>query len=812
MAPRRGHIAATLPRDEGNGVLSGSSHEEEEDNAYEVYNITAEMTVTERLLACLKNPAMTDVALIGDDGIAVPASRYILGSTSTVLQPLLYGGVNLNRTTEPNVLANHKNKHHRNQEKPNSRDRTASVNIRESNHRSLQALVEFCCSDELNTDIWMDYRPVEMIHDNVALAKLAHTYEIPKLQEKIQEFLIPVVQECPSLSCLVFHLADEAATPSIYQAALDIILDDPCQSFPPAKGVHEGGLACTSPEKLDFLLGHANLEAEDFFLFQQLVVWRDENKKRFKNVHSICRHMVVQHIDLSAINPNEIETTVMQSGFVDSNMLVQALMRQAKATASVDNPTNSPGEKPTLSLSAQRRKAKKQQQEEQTRQQQEHQSSNKDSAKNKGDFKQVLVEHAGEEECNGIYVYIHVPQQVSNDKESNTPRSNNLLYFVKRSETAGGKTFVLVKDSIGTWRICDNSRKILYERVKSQNENENEGPIFPAIGWDQVTGALPVPICAKYMEEEQQERHVDVAKSNCHTKTEPLPQPVRKSFSKPTFGVPPTSPPGPSTSSVEQGNETRVETFDMGLFLKTGERNPKVNHKDKALADNVRAQAKEKKKGKRSISLMDDEDEEIKATVGGLIANQNLTQAAMLDDPLLGKEVGGTGFKEEMEDFDKSLLKVGSPDHRQQTRVAARTDHLHTTPAATNEEQRQQPHQQSHQQIQQQQHHPQQKSTSIPAANTSRPNGTTILSDCRDGPFGSIADMECSKEMKTDFNEHLEQRLQKVHRQKGIVDSSFHDCPGMNDEPVLPGCGTGGMASGSSVSVASTKYGLKFEV
>jgi BTB/POZ domain len=417
----------------------------EDEDGYELFD-TAHMSVTERLIACLRNDTMTDVALVGDDGVAVPAARYILGSASAAFQPLLYGNSN--------------------------RDGNAStVNIGESNQKSLTALVEFCCSDELNTSIWADSHPVEIVQDTVALAKLAHTYGLPRLQTKIKNFLNPLMLAYPPLACHVYNLADRVATPDVFDASLVIIQEKAHVAFKSSTSTSHsrgssnkdltqtmGGMICFSPAKMEEIMSDNEIEADELFLFQQLVAWRDHNDFRYPNINSICRSLV-QHLDLSSIDPNAIETTVMQSGFVTADMLVKALMAQAKsatheglAFASLRGPR---GRK----------------------------------------LAHVLVQGAGDPECNGVYVHVK-----RGDKAS-PPTGLNLLYFIKKptpnittnGHHVSGKTFILVQDNTGTWRICDSDKKILYEGRNSSNGGKH-GEI-PQTGWIQVSGELPAPEC-----------------------------------------------------------------------------------------------------------------------------------------------------------------------------------------------------------------------------------------------------------------------------------------------------------------------------
>ena len=641
-----------------------------EDAGYEIFS-TAHMSVTERLLACLRNETMTDVALVGDDGIPVPACRYILGSASSVFQPLLYG----------NVLRKH------NPQQSCTED-SSTVTIRASNQKSLTALVEFCCSDELNTSIWCDAHPLEIVQDTVALAKLAHTYEIPKLQQCAKDFLHPLMLAYPPLACNVFNLADAVATPDICESALAIIeeqsvaaLQSSSSSGSNHKGkgaVSVGGMTCFSPEKLEEIMADNDIEADELFLFQQLVHWRDVNARRYKNVNAICKS-VVRHLDMSSIDPNEIENTVMKSGFVDAAMLVKALMAQAKsatheglAFASLQGPR---GRK----------------------------------------FAHVLVQNAGDEECNGVYVHVKNNKDATNSGVGHLSYGagssiNNHLYFVKRPDGAGDevatknsmystisgnstkRAFVLVQDKDGAWRICDSYKNILYEWEPSSgnNSNNNKGN-FPHKGWTAVAGENPAPECSwlrPHNEGSKTGHSTETTVSSCSNNSLGSNQGVAETTNPRGMLLPPNpTTPGaqqklkfgtysnrgisPSRPMPKEKPPSSPKSMAKKLSDKISQQNP-LDVIDSAIATNAaKMSKKEKKKAARMTSLMDDEaKEDISVTDNVLLARRDSNMADA--DPILGTTIGGDGFVPESDgDAKEPPKKPPSEQHDVQKLPAA---------------------------------------------------------------------------------------------------------------------------------------------
>jgi len=262
---------------------------------------TNTLLISQRLLACLNNHRMTDVFLVGDDDVKVAASKYLLGSMSPQLQTLLYSEI-----------------------------KGSSVKVENCRAKPLQALVEFSCSDYLNTLIWLDTDPVEIVEDMVALAKLAHTYALPNLKQQVSDVLCPCLDQLPSLACIAFNLVDDITTPELLASSLEILRSKACEAFVKGTKKEIGGITCLTPTKLDLIMQDSEVEAEEIFLFQCLVDWQDANMDVYKYTSKITTR-VAQHLDYSAMTASEIDQIVIPSGIVDSQSLLAGLMTVAKA-------------------------------------------------------------------------------------------------------------------------------------------------------------------------------------------------------------------------------------------------------------------------------------------------------------------------------------------------------------------------------------------------------------------------------------------------------------------------------------------------
>ena len=190
--------------------------------------------ISDRLLACLESDKIKDLELIGNDGIKVPALRCVLGSASPVLETMLYG-----KFAESTKSVIHMGE--------------------DCSSKALQALVEFCCSDQLNignksVSRWKDSTANEMIEDLMAVARLGHTYALPALVEAVLEYLLPRLQEIPSLACLVYEGSHPLSTPELYSASLKTIQEQPYLALKQNEGDGCGGIVCLSTSKLEEVL------------------------------------------------------------------------------------------------------------------------------------------------------------------------------------------------------------------------------------------------------------------------------------------------------------------------------------------------------------------------------------------------------------------------------------------------------------------------------------------------------------------------------------------------------------------------------
>jgi len=400
----------------------------------------------QRLMACLKlnDDKVADVFLVGDDGIPVPALRCVLSCTSPVFDRMLYG-----------EFAESSQK--------------CKIPIPGMTQSILQQLVEYCCSDTLNTGVLQkaalayknglisgDFCPPNHVTDSVLLAELGDKYQIPGLEVAVVKYLEEeVMKEDAELSCIIFDLCNPDMTPQVHAAAWKLISQHPQDALlhdqSPTTVMFGCGISCLGPEKLKELFEDVNqIEAPPLFMFQRLLDWYESKQECLpegyssQDIDNICRQ-AAGRIHLASIDPYGLKNIVMKAPFVDQNDILEAFMDQAILAHKFGLDFSQPymhGDQPRC--------------------------------------RHVLVEGAGVERINGVYrqdespITALIQQQFTKQCPGNNGDGGNNIYLVQGKEDC-------------LWFICDASQ--YYYHTKTPG-------VLPSTGWFVVSeGRAPAPTC-----------------------------------------------------------------------------------------------------------------------------------------------------------------------------------------------------------------------------------------------------------------------------------------------------------------------------
>lgn len=269
-------------------------------------------TVGSDLLSSLKDEDMADVFLVSSDGLKVPAFRCVLGARSTVLRKMLCGDFKEARSLE--------------------------IPLPTYSGLVLQAVVEFCCSDEIQPPLLGQDEAAarELVH----IFHFAHCYELPVLEEKAYGMACSLMDLLPQLACAILDETSVGApTQILHEYALNVIRAKPGSSLLPQDESKGGGVVSLSSDRLLVLLQDKSIEARELTLFMALKKWADVDKGEVVSARRSVANRIdfaktcAEHINLSHISPVDLLCGVTESGLVEKGDIMVALKNQALLAA-----------------------------------------------------------------------------------------------------------------------------------------------------------------------------------------------------------------------------------------------------------------------------------------------------------------------------------------------------------------------------------------------------------------------------------------------------------------------------------------------
>eukprot|EP00579_Thalassiosira_antarctica_P012373 CAMPEP_0201912302 /NCGR_PEP_ID=MMETSP0903-20130614/3007_1 /ASSEMBLY_ACC=CAM_ASM_000552 /TAXON_ID=420261 /ORGANISM="Thalassiosira antarctica, Strain CCMP982" /LENGTH=321 /DNA_ID=CAMNT_0048447237 /DNA_START=61 /DNA_END=1023 /DNA_ORIENTATION=- len=261
-------------------------------------------TLSTDLMACLGQEDMTDMHLLGTDGVKIPAFRTILACRSNVFRKMLLG---------------------------NFEESASKVVKLGYNSEVLKAVVEFCITDNV---LQFDGRVEETAaREIVQLIACAHFLNMPLLQDKARTLANTLLEAHKSLACAIF---DEASlfgepTESVKLGALAIV-----RKFPEDSLLSKPGICFLRPEALHELVSDDGIVCEEISLFLALNKWATAGNEDDSfglepeaDRVSIAKYLVATHIRLSSIQPTDLIGIARKSCLVDEKMISEAFEAQA---------------------------------------------------------------------------------------------------------------------------------------------------------------------------------------------------------------------------------------------------------------------------------------------------------------------------------------------------------------------------------------------------------------------------------------------------------------------------------------------------
>ena len=280
------------------------------------------------IISSIDDNAMCDVMLLAIDGGEIPASRFVLGARSPVLQQVLF----------------HKS------------SRASSELKLPYSTAVISTLVHYCRTNELGSTC-QSSRDEASTRELVHLCQCAVAFQLGGLETLVGDLASSICQVDPHLACALYDetvVCGGKAVKSLKHIALSTLRTNPQVALLRKKELASrrapGGVSYLKAASLEEILSDTKLCTEEIILFRAVILWADASSivddKLQRNVDTWATQLMLQDrreeakkivakcIDLSKTAPSELMGVVSDSGLVDevdvSNALIQLALRIEK--------------------------------------------------------------------------------------------------------------------------------------------------------------------------------------------------------------------------------------------------------------------------------------------------------------------------------------------------------------------------------------------------------------------------------------------------------------------------------------------------
>jgi hypothetical protein len=271
----------------------------------------SEITREEAIRNLLMDEDLSDLLLVGTDGVAVRSNRCMLASRSKVLRGMLYG--DFSEASSSSVSLGYKGE-------------------------ILQTVVEYIYTDKCEISNECN---IELARTVVSLADAANYFDLPKLSQKAKNLAYSMMRDQPSLSCVFLAECSVVGdvTSEVEEMARQTIRSNPSTLLDQGTAI-----SSLSPVLLETIIQDKTIDTDEYTLFRILECWANADDEAMSNNKSgealdqtesqrMERHEVAaqmtRHICLDSIDPHDLSTTVTSSGLVTTEQLHEAYKLQS---------------------------------------------------------------------------------------------------------------------------------------------------------------------------------------------------------------------------------------------------------------------------------------------------------------------------------------------------------------------------------------------------------------------------------------------------------------------------------------------------
>lgn len=289
-----------------------------------------QLEVVQDILAALEDyEALTDVLLVGHDGVEVPACRFVLAARSRVLKRMLYGNFREARASSSTIAAT---------SSTTTTSQHQKIELLDYSSQVLSMVVQYCTTGQfLSLQQSSPTASEVFLRLIVQVAKAGDYLEISGLVRKTESLAKKMVSKHPLLACPVLDEAEE--TSALFACAKRMIQCRPYAALDSSsplstnsgmeEGCDDGGIECLQSDRVLAIMKDTEMEAGELFLFNMLKRWVDHVPGAYQTEALQVARECGNHFRLHYIEPDELLSTVQKSGLFAPNLIVEAIMRQA---------------------------------------------------------------------------------------------------------------------------------------------------------------------------------------------------------------------------------------------------------------------------------------------------------------------------------------------------------------------------------------------------------------------------------------------------------------------------------------------------
>mmetsp|Transcript_11257 Transcript_11257/g.18579 ORF Transcript_11257/g.18579 Transcript_11257/m.18579 type:complete len:660 (+) Transcript_11257:168-2147(+) len=279
------------------------------------------------LLNAMSKPHMLDVTLVGSDQQPVMASKFVLACYSPVLEQMFFKPTPGQQRKSESWLSwsgSDKNGGEGSGASGGGEKDTLVVDCCKS--VILKVAVYHCFSGELPEDFDIE-SPNETVARNLAqLDQFAYMYRMAALEEVTYRAARKLINKRPVLACAIFDElsfrevrgggpAGGMGSDSIKRYALDTMREMPMDTL------LCGGVQWMKEDSVESIMQDQDLDVDEFYMFKILKAWGSvDNSER----QAAARRMSA-HIELKFIEPELLKTQVKDAGYFEEKQIMEAV-------------------------------------------------------------------------------------------------------------------------------------------------------------------------------------------------------------------------------------------------------------------------------------------------------------------------------------------------------------------------------------------------------------------------------------------------------------------------------------------------------